>query len=457
MLELNSIRFPNRGIAFALLTAVLYVAGSAPAAAQECETIDFNNFQHGDAVTSLSLFGGSLSLTLDALRNDPAGAVDPTAYDTERWDNAGNPPPNSSHNDTQRAILCNPAQNGGIGECDGIVLMVPDVLFERDGDDSQGGFITLSGFDGLFEIPSYAAVDSDNTTRDVILRVGPGLIQVGTSTGQGNGTVETVVTDPQSFSVKAEFEFEGSGGIDDIMICRVPICGDGTVDPPDETCDDGNDIDDDECRNDCTFCGDGEKDQSEECDDGNDINDDTCRNDCTLPICGDGVIDPGETCDDGNDINDDECRNNCSSCGDGMLDAGEECDDGNNVDGDGCDAFCTDEPMGGQGCTPGYWKQSHHFESWVGFDPSDDYETVFGVDASFELTLLGALKQGGGGEKALGRQAVAALLSASSDGVSYFDTVAGIISRVQAAYASGDFEIVKDLLDEENNAGCPLD
>jgi hypothetical protein len=331
------LRFCTRRIAFALMTAALYVVGSVSAEAQECEIIDFDNLnlEHGDAVTSLSLFGGTLSLTLDAIRNDPAGAVDPTAYDTERWDNAGDPPPGTSHDDTQRAIGCNPAQNGGLGECDGFMLVVPDEFFGPRGDDTQGGFITLSGFDGQFEILSYAAVDSDNTDRDVILRVGPGLVQVGTSTGLGNGTVETVVTDPHSFSGQAEFEFEGSGGIDDIEICM-------------------------------------------------------------------------------------------------------------------------DEPPP-EGCTPGYWKQEHHFASWVGFAPDDDYETVFGVDASFDLTLLGALTQGGGGEQALGRAAVAALLNASSDDVAYFDTVAGVISRVQAAYASGDFEGVKDLLDEENNAGCPLD
>ena len=58
----------------------------------------------------------------------------------------------------------------------------------------------------------------------------------------GNGTVETVVTAPHSFSDKAEFEFEGSGAIDNIEICRPPECGDGNVDMPDETCDDGNTV-----------------------------------------------------------------------------------------------------------------------------------------------------------------------------------------------------------------------
>jgi archaellum component FlaG (FlaF/FlaG flagellin family) len=113
-------------------------------------------------------------------------------------------------------------------------------------------------------------------------------------------------------------------------------------------------------------------------------------------------------------------------------------------------------PDGDQGCTPGYWKQSQHFDSWVGFDPSDDFEMVFGVDASFTTTLLGALEQGGGGELALGRHAVAALLNATNPDVDYFADVAEVIDLVQAAYATGVFETTKNVLDRENNRGCPL-
>jgi hypothetical protein len=111
---------------------------------------------------------------------------------------------------------------------------------------------------------------------------------------------------------------------------------------------------------------------------------------------------------------------------------------------------------GSEGCTPGYWKQEHHFDSWVGFSPSDDFETVFGVDASFDKTLLGALQQGGGGEKALGRHAVAALLNAASPDVSFAFTEAQVISLVQNAYATGDFEGAKNLLEAQNQQGCPL-
>jgi hypothetical protein len=115
-----------------------------------------------------------------------------------------------------------------------------------------------------------------------------------------------------------------------------------------------------------------------------------------------------------------------------------------------------DEPGGGQGCTPGYWKQPHHLDSWVGFSPTDSFEAVFGVDASFALTLLGALQQGGGGEKALGRHAVAALLNAANDDVSFAFTTAEVIAIVQEAYATGDFETAKNRLAAQNELGCPL-
>ncbi len=96
-------------------------------------------------------------------------------------------------------------------------------------------------------------------------------------------------------------------------------------------------------------CGDGVTDPGETCDDGNDIDDDACRNDCTEPVCGDGIVDAYlfEPCDDGNDSNEDDCRTDCSvpKCGDGILDdfIGEECDDGDALSNDGCSSTCTEE------------------------------------------------------------------------------------------------------------------
>jgi hypothetical protein len=111
---------------------------------------------------------------------------------------------------------------------------------------------------------------------------------------------------------------------------------------------------------------------------------------------------------------------------------------------------------GGEGCTPGYWKQPHHFDSWVTYTTGQSYDTVFGVSSSFGGTLLDALRRGGGKEKALGRHAVAALLNTANSDVSYEFSEAEVISTVQAAYASGDFNDYKDILAHENEMGCPL-
>jgi hypothetical protein len=111
-------------------------------------------------------------------------------------------------------------------------------------------------------------------------------------------------------------------------------------------------------------------------------------------------------------------------------------------------------PSGGEGCTPGYWRQPQHYDNWVGHASSDIFSDVFGVGP--DLALGDAVDLGKGGESALVRHAVAALLNAASPDVSYALTEAGVIDLVQQAFDSGDFEAAKDLLDELNNSGCGL-
>lgn len=119
---------------------------------------------------------------------------------------------------------------------------------------------------------------------------------------------------------------------------------------------------------------------------------------------------------------------------------------------------CTPPSGGGEGCTPGYWKQPQHFDSWsgTGYAPGDSFDSVMGVDSSFD-TLLDGVSAKGGGENALARHAVAALLNAASSDVDYEYTTGEVIALVQDAYASGDFESAKNLLEAQNEAGCPLD
>jgi len=117
--------------------------------------------------------------------------------------------------------------------------------------------------------------------------------------------------------------------------------------------------------------------------------------------------------------------------------------------------------LGAQGCTPGYWKQDQHFDSWVGYLPTDSFNTVFGISSPFpnSLTLLDALGQGGGGIYALGRHAVAALLDSSNPDVDYALSGAQVIAKTKAAYESGDATLIegtKNLLSQLNERGCPL-
>ncbi len=124
------------------------------------------------------------------------------------------------------------------------------------------------------------------------------------------------------------------------------------------------------------------------------------------------------------------------------------------------------EPEGGEGCTPGYWK--NHVDSWVGYSPDQTVESVFANAALYPsisgATLLEALKFGGGpgslgAAQLLVHHGVAALLNASHPGVDYPRTAADIESDVDAALLTQDRDTMLDLkseLDRDNNLGCPL-
>lgn len=112
-------------------------------------------------------------------------------------------------------------------------------------------------------------------------------------------------------------------------------------------------------------------------------------------------------------------------------------------------------PSASQGCTPGYWKQSQHFDSWAApYAPGTSFGSVF-ADAFPGKTLLEVVQQGGGGLKALGRHTVAALLNAAG-GVESGLSTANVITAFNAAYASGDYETQKNIFAGLNELGCPL-
>lgn len=121
-------------------------------------------------------------------------------------------------------------------------------------------------------------------------------------------------------------------------------------------------------------------------------------------------------------------------------------------------AFADIPNGGGEGCTPGYWRQEHHFDSWTDYAPEDMFSDVF-ADAFPGETLLDVVWARGGGLNALGRSAVAALLNATSPGVDYDYTAGEVIDLFNDAFESGDkgtIENQKDVFDFLNNQGCDL-
>lgn len=115
----------------------------------------------------------------------------------------------------------------------------------------------------------------------------------------------------------------------------------------------------------------------------------------------------------------------------------------------------SEPPTGVQGCTPGFWKQSQHFQYWTTVSPGDSYRKRFWLPGwENDLTLLQALNRGGGGEAALGRHAVAALLNARSPDVAYPLTADQVIQLVLSATVSGNFESAKTILEGYNEGGA---
>jgi hypothetical protein len=113
-------------------------------------------------------------------------------------------------------------------------------------------------------------------------------------------------------------------------------------------------------------------------------------------------------------------------------------------------------PPGGDGCTPGFWKNS--VGSWPApYVPGADFDATFGVDIfSPNVSLLTAAGLGGGGRNAFARHAVAALLNSAAGDVDYGMTTAQVLAAVQAAAASGDFESTKNVFEGLNELECGL-
>ncbi|UWQ93699.1 hypothetical protein K3727_21740 (plasmid) [Rhodobacteraceae bacterium M382] len=128
----------------------------------------------------------------------------------------------------------------------------------------------------------------------------------------------------------------------------------------------------------------------------------------------------------------------------------------------------------GAGLTPGFWKNNatqHNASAWPAtsdgeliYAPDQTVGTVFDVPVEFsslsELTLVEALDLNGGGENALMRHAVAALLNATSTQVGYPASAPQIIAWTNEALADGHKNTLnsqKNIFVQWNELGADLD
>lgn len=127
-------------------------------------------------------------------------------------------------------------------------------------------------------------------------------------------------------------------------------CGNSLIESP-EQCDDGNQINTDECLPSCLLptCGDGfVRANQEECDDGNTTDTDTCNNLCRLnPANGNNNVTNNNTTNNNSNNN----QTTQAVCGNNILEGSEACDDGGTVNGDGCSSACNLEQVSGDNST----------------------------------------------------------------------------------------------------------
>ena len=195
-----------------------------------CQVIDFNAFAHGDQVSTVSVFGTTLTvsaLAYTGLPLTPVVASTPRAYSTA---NVGG--------DTDLEF------SGPFARCPGCAGLGNLLVTQEPGgpiplDATYGGELTLSGFGSIGHnvfIKSFTAVDNDTYEQGFRLFVDGTL--VGAATPLGDGSVQTVnltntptITNSIKFILGTGNGDLGSGAVDNIEVCIREHLGDDGCTP----------------------------------------------------------------------------------------------------------------------------------------------------------------------------------------------------------------------------------
>jgi uncharacterized repeat protein (TIGR01451 family) len=148
----------------------------------------------------------------------------------------------------------------------------------------------------------------------------------------------------------------------------------------------------------------------------------------------------------------------------------------NVIDANDCAEICPEPCDGGQGCTPGFWKNNgdkHGASAWCDlYSPSMRISDVFilneplvirgkGKSTITDPTLLQALGANGGGVNAMVRHGVAAMLNACSECVKYpinnpWQVIFMIEDTLNGAPGAYTVDELHAIFGANNEAGCPV-
>jgi len=310
----------DRGIDAAVFLDRLVLSTTDPMACQPGATV----LSTTKSTSTPSVFpGGTVQYTIN-INNASAGAVTlntitdelPTGFSYVPGSSSGittTDPGISGQNLTWNGPFIVPATSTVSLTFNALASLVPDDYFNNASATASGSPVTPSG-------------PSAKVTVNPAQVCGNGTLDPGEQCDDGN------LNDGDGCDSNCKFTGCGNG-----VVTGSEVCDDGNLNNGDGC--------DSNCTP--TGCGNGIVTGGEQCDDGNLIDGDGCSYTCQVEhFCGNGIVEPGETCDPPGTVmppNGNQCRLDCTYCGDGVVNGvpgSESCDDGNTNNSDGCGNFC---------------------------------------------------------------------------------------------------------------------